>query len=316
MNPSDSQIHPDNRKRRLIAVLQALLVTFLWSTSWVLVKYGLEDIPPFIFAGMRYTLAFFLLLPVFLRSGQVRQLKALTPRLWWGLIGLGLVYYTITQGTQFLGLKLLPAITFSLLLNLSAPLVALMGIPLLKEFPTRLQWAGIGVFIIGIVVYFYPVFIPAGMAVGLLVGMTSVFATSSASIIGRAINRMAHIPALTVTVVSMGIGGILLLGIGLAVEPPPTLGLAQWGIILWLALVNTAFAFTLWNHTLRTLSAAESSMINNTMLVQIAILAWVFLGERPGVLQWVGMAFALAGTMLVTLKKEPPGKIAGGKNIT
>ena len=122
---------------------------------------------------------------------------------------------------------------------------------------------------------------------------------------------MGKLPALTVTVVSMGIGGILLLVVGLLLEPLPSLGLSQWGIVLWLALVNTAFAFTLWNQTLRILSATESSMINNTMLVQIAVLAWIFLGERPGVLQWVGMAFALAGTMLVNLKRPSP---AGAKS--
>ena len=27
-------------------VLQALFVTFLWSTSWVFIKIGLDDIPP------------------------------------------------------------------------------------------------------------------------------------------------------------------------------------------------------------------------------------------------------------------------------
>ena len=27
------------------AVLQALFVTFLWSTSWVFIKFGLADIP-------------------------------------------------------------------------------------------------------------------------------------------------------------------------------------------------------------------------------------------------------------------------------
>jgi len=225
---------------------------------------------------------------------------------WLRLALLGLVYYTITQGTQFLGLELLPAITFSLLLNLSAPLVALLSIPLLKELPTRLQWAGIGVFLVGVLVYFYPVFIPAGMAFGLLVGMTSVAATSAASIIGRGINRLGQIPALTVTVVSMGIGGIVLLVFGLLAEPPPRLGWVQWGIVLWLALVNTAFAFTLWNHTLRILSATESSMINNSMLVQIAVLAWIFLGERPGVPQLIGMAFALAGTMMVNLRRATP----------
>jgi drug/metabolite transporter (DMT)-like permease len=47
----------------LAAVLQALLVTLLWSTSWVLVKFGLADIPALTFAGLRYTVAFLCLLP-------------------------------------------------------------------------------------------------------------------------------------------------------------------------------------------------------------------------------------------------------------
>lgn len=43
-----------------------------------------------------------------------------------------------------------------------------------------------------------------------------------------------------------------------------------WLIIGWPALVNTALAFTLWNLSLRRLSAFESAGINNTMLLQIA----------------------------------------------
>jgi drug/metabolite transporter (DMT)-like permease len=39
------------------AILQALLVTFLWSTSFVLIKIGLQDIPALSFAGLRYSLA-------------------------------------------------------------------------------------------------------------------------------------------------------------------------------------------------------------------------------------------------------------------
>ena len=64
-------------------------------------------------------------------------------------------------------------------------------------------------------------------------------------------------------------------------------------------MVNTALAFTLWNSSLRILSATESSIINNTMLVQIAVLAWLFLGER---LSWgdvVGLILAAIGALLV-----------------
>jgi drug/metabolite transporter (DMT)-like permease len=295
---------PPTRKQQTIAVLQALLVTFLWSTSWVLIKFGLDDIPALTFAGMRYTLAFIILLVVFLRSGQMQSLRQLNRSQWLMLVLLGVVYYAITQGTQFLGLKLLPAITFSLMLNLSAPLVALFSIPMLKEPPTRLQWIGIAFFLVGVAVYFYPTLIPEGRAIGMLVGLSSVVATSLGSIIGRSFNRNADVPPLTVTVVSMGIGSLLLLGTGLTVEAVPTLGGQQWGIVLWLAVVNTAFAFTLWNRTLQVLSATESTMINNTMLVQIAVLAWLFLGERPGVKEVIGMMIVLAATVLVNWRPK------------
>jgi drug/metabolite transporter (DMT)-like permease len=55
--------------------------------------------------------------------------------------------------------------------------------------------------------------------------------------------------------------------------------LVNWATVLWLAVVNSAIAFTLWNRILRTLTAMDPSIINNTMLFQITLLAWVFLGE-------------------------------------
>lgn len=291
-------------KGKTTALLQAVLVTFLWATSWVLVKIGLENIPALTFAGLRYFIAFLILVVVFLRSGQSAALRTLSKRDWTSLIALGLVYYTITQGMQFLGLKYLPAILLSFILNFTAPVVALIGIPLLNEKLTLLQWTGMGIFLAGVVVYFYPVGIQEGMALGVAIGMSSMLANSAASILGRSINRAGHIEPLTVTVVSMGVGATALLGSGLFVEEMPKLDVTGWGIILWLAVLNTAVAFTLWNRTLRTLSAVESSMISNTMLVQIAILAWFFLGERPSVQEWVGMGIVVVGVVLVNLRRE------------
>ena len=72
-----------------------------------------------------------------------------------------------------------------------------------------------------------------------------------------------------------------------------------------LAVINTAIAFTLWNYTLRTLSAMESSIINNTMLFQIAVLAWLFLDEPLGWREVLGMALATLGTLLVQIRRRP-----------
>jgi drug/metabolite transporter (DMT)-like permease len=70
--------------------------------------------------------------------------------------------------------------------------------------------------------------------------------------------------------------------------------------VTWLAVVNTALAFTLWNRSLQHLSATESAAVNNTMLIQIGLLAWVLLGEVPGALDVLGMLAVSVGVYLAS----------------
>jgi drug/metabolite transporter (DMT)-like permease len=289
---------------RTKAILVALFVTFLWSTSWVLIKFGLEDIPAITFAGLRYTLAFLVLVPFTLRPAHLSTLKDLSARTWLQLIILGLLFYAVTQGAQFLGLFYLPALTVSLMLSATPVIVALLGIRFLAETPTQKQWAGTALYIVGVLVYFFPIAAPAGQLLGLIIVIIGVSANAVSSIIGRNVNRMLTIPATVVTVVSMGIGAITLLTFGIAVQGLPQLSLTNWATILLLAVVNSAIAFTLWNYSLRTLSAVESSIINNTMLIQIAILAWLFLGEQPTVSEIAGMILAGAGIFIVQVRRR------------
>ena len=282
------------------ASLQALFVTFLWFTSWVLIMFGLGAIPPVTFAGLRYFLAFLLLLPLLTQQRLRQEILALSARSWRMLLLLGLVYYTFTQGAQFVGLVYLPANMLSLMLTLSGITIALFGRLFLGERLSGLQWVGVFVSVAGAVLYFGGV--EALSMAGLAVGLFAIAANSAGALLGRGINRRAEISPLAVTMVSMGVGSVLLLLAGVVSEPFPALTARDWGIILWLAAVNTAFAFTLWNRTLQTLSAAQSSVINNTMLIQIAILAWIFLGERPGAWQLLGLLIAAVGTVMMQLK--------------
>lgn len=94
----------------------------------------------------------------------------------------------------------------------------------------------------------------------------------------------------------------MLLIAGIGIQGFPAIGLKGWAIIAWLAVVNTAIAFTLWNHTLRTLSATESSIINGTMLIWIPILAVVFLDERITSKELLGLVAAGVGTLIVQLR--------------
>lgn len=283
------------------AVAQALFVTFLWSTSWVLIKIGLQEIPALTFAGLRYGLAFLLLTPLLLRGEMRSAIARLSGREWRSLILLGLVMYTLTQGAQFLALDRLPAQTTSLILSFSPVAVAFLGMALLAERPSPLQGAGVLLFLVGAATFLYPASFPASQVVGLIIAVVGLLANAAAAVLGRYVNRGATLPATAVTLVSMGAGSLALLGAGVGLQGPPELSLRGWLIVGWLAAVNTAFAFTLWNVTLRRLSAMESSVTNNTMLIQIAVLAWLFLGEGLGVRQIVGLLLASLGTLVVQL---------------
>jgi drug/metabolite transporter (DMT)-like permease len=286
--------------------LQALFVTFLWSTSWVLIKFGLVEIPPISFAGMRYALAFLLLAPALLASAARRaELRNLKRSDWQRLSLLGVVMYSITQGAQFVGLTFLPAVTLSLILSFAPAAVAVLGASFLGERLSRRQWVGLGCFLLGAAIYFLPLGASFHL-VGVAVAVVGLLANSYASILGRAVNRRGDLHPLLVTVVSMGVGSLLLLAAGLIVEGVPQLDRSGWAIVLWLAVVNTALAFTIWNHTLRSLTAIESTLINNTMLVQIAILAWLFLGEPISAKEGAGLLLAMLGVLLVQLTGARP----------
>jgi drug/metabolite transporter (DMT)-like permease len=172
----------------------------------------------------------------------------------------------------------------------------------LKERPSGLQWFGILIFILGGTVYFLPAASQSPDLFGLALAGITVLANAVAAVLGRSVNRGGEIPPMVVTVISMGVGAIMLLGIGLYTQGFPPISLSAWAVIFWLAVVNTALAFFLWNKTLQVLSAVESSIINNTMLIQIAVLAWIYLGEQITLYGAIGLVLAAVGILFVNLK--------------
>jgi drug/metabolite transporter (DMT)-like permease len=280
-------------------LISALFVTLLWSSSWVLIRWGLDDeaLEPLTFASLRYVLAAIALLAWVLgRPGSRRAVGKLSRRGYVEVALLGVVFYAVTQGAQFVAIDSQPAATTSVFLSWTPLLVALLGARSIAERSTARQVIGSVLVGIGAVAYF------AGdlgaTPVGVVASLVGLGANVVAALLGRHVNRDAAAPAVVVTALSMGVGAVCLLAVGLALEGPPTVSARGWLIIVWLALVNTALAFTLWNLSLRRLTALESAAINNTMLLQVAVLAWVFLGETPGLPEVIGIALVSLGVLM------------------
>ena len=287
------------------AVATAAFVTFLWSTSWVLIKVGLAaDLPPLPFAGLRYAVAALCLLPFALATAERRNfLATLDRRSWRSLSALGLLYIAVAQGGQFAALALLPASAVSLLLSLTPVVVAFGSGALLGEKPTPLPAAGTVAAVSGAALYFFPTGAALPSAAGLAAGLVALLSNAGSALLGRRVNRDTHLPPLLVTFVSMSIGAAALLGAGVAAQGWPALGPRELAIVAWLAVVNTAFAFTLWNRSLRVLTAVESSVLNGLMLPQIALLAVLFLGESLSGRQVVALVLAAAGALAVQIRR-------------
>ncbi|MDQ2690601.1 MAG: DMT family transporter, partial [Chloroflexota bacterium] len=210
----------------------------------------------------------------------------------------------LTQGSQFLSLAYLPAAMVSLLLNLTPLVVGLFGILFLREYPTSRQWIGLALTIVGVAIFFLPLDLPSVQTFGLLVAVAGVITNAASSLLGRQVNRLGNSSPLLITFISMGIGSLVLLAIGSLSQGFGALDVQGWLLIAWLAVVNTAFAFTLWNHTLRTLTAVESSIVNSLMMPQIAILAFVFLDESLSGREILGLVLVSLGVLIVQLRRQ------------
>ncbi len=293
-------------RKQLGAVAQAIIVTVLWASSWVIIKFGIEqeNLPPLTFSGLRYTVASVILIIAMLSKKEYRSSSKSVTRRWWGILAVyGVIFVSITQGAQFVGLYFLEAITVSILLNLTPIIVLLMGAVSLRERPSWDQTGMILIGVFGAMLYFYPFSFEGESFIGIIIVLIGVFANALSSILGRYVNRerMAH--PIVVTGISMTIGSSLLLFVGLVIEEQPILTPLAILYILWLSVVNTAFAFTLWNQAMQRLRAVDMTIINSTMLPQIVLLSVIFLGEMPGLLDWFGLLLLALSVAFVQIRQ-------------
>lgn len=285
------------------AVGISLMVTFLWSSSFVLVKIGLRGMHPLMLVALRYGLASLVLgLLVFVRSRHGTSASLGIPRR--GILALGLTGYAVAQGLQVYGLYYLPSVMVSFILNFTPLLVIALGIVFLDERPTRVQGVGFAVTMAGVALYFGHQGL-GGNTTGIAITALAGSGWAAYMVLSRAVLTRNRPDLASYTAATMGCGSVAMLilaALSGALSVPSARGVA---IILWLGLVNTAAAFVLWNYAVSGLQAYEHSVLQNTMLVQIAVLAWLFLGEQLSVAQYAGIMCVVVGIAVVQLGGTP-----------
>jgi drug/metabolite transporter (DMT)-like permease len=285
---------------RYLALVTAVLVTFLWSTSYIIIKFTLAGIPPLSFASYRYVLTSLILLALTV-SRSKRAVKARVIQLRYIILA-GLLGYTLAQGLQFIALYMLPAVTVSLLLNFNSVFVLILSYFLIREFPSNKQMIGIALALTGVVIYFGQAELIISDILGLIITVISGLSWAGYMVLVRYFMKDGSSDVLSFTAVSITVGSLILLGISGVIEGYPNPDVRTWFSIIWLSLINTGLAFVLWNYCLKYLKAYEQSILQNTMLIQITALSWVFLkAEAITFTNIIGIFLVFIGVLIVQI---------------
>jgi len=284
------------KSKRLLAICEALLVCGIWASSFVVVKMGLAYLEPLTLAGLRYFAAFLLLLPLIAWRGGLRRNPA--PEYWRHLLVIGLCAYTIGNGTLFWGLQYLSATTGSFLLNLVPVPALFLAVLRLKEAPSQWQLVGLIVALGGGALFFSPGLCADELLAAGVVGI-GILAFAVFGVLGREVAKAGRVGILSLTALPLGFGGGALLLLAVVVEGVPSVPAAGWAIVLWLAMANTAVAYVLYNHALRTLTALEMNVLLNLSPLGTALLSALLLREQVTATQWLGIVVLVLGVSAV-----------------
>src|SRR3954470_10840255 len=235
------------------------LLVLIWSSTWVAIKIGLEDCPPLLGAGVRFTLAGVLLLAV--AAVQRRSLR--TDRVLAAV--LALAPFAFAYGLVYWGEQYVPSGLAAVLFGILPLYTALLGSVLLHDEPLRAALLfGVLVGIAGLSLAFLES-VELGSGDRAAIGASALaLAPLGAAVGGIAQKRRAGaLDAVVLNAWAMLVGGLLLLPASALSE---NWGDFAWsaesvGSILYLAVFGSAIAFVTLTVLLRHLSVLATSFL-------------------------------------------------------
>lgn len=299
------------------AYLALAAICLIWGTTYTAIKYAVRDFPPYLLVGIRQTAAGLILLSWAFITGRVRA--AVFPP---GMPGaempgspLTRMYVfrqaltglcTITGGNGFItwGMQHVPSGLASVIGSLTPVVVVLIN----------LGWEGSerinGRIIAGVLLGFgglglifhhgWADFTNPLYRLGILGCFASCFTWSLGTVMSKRWNDPRVPPSLNagIQITAGGLGGFVLSGlfdVSHQIRHTPE----SWAAVIYLAVIGSAVAFTLYMFTLRHLSATVSSLYTYINPIVAILLGWLVLGEHLSEWEFAGMLVTIGGVWLV-----------------
>jgi drug/metabolite transporter (DMT)-like permease len=298
---SPDPIHPDPTQRALSLFMPVLFV-LLWSTGFVVAKFGLPYAPPLTFLLLRFLATIIVLLPL------VLLMRAPWPKgQAWHLALAGVLVQAGYLGGVWCSIKIgMPAGLSALIVGMQ-PILTAFAAPLLGESVRPRQWLGL-VFGLGGV----------ALVVASKISLTGVSWNSIAlnlfALLAITIGTLyqkkhcANFDLRSGTMVQFIASAIVLLPFAIVFEHLDWhVSAVQWtphfiGALLWSVLALSIGAIFLLFALIRKSAATQVTSLMYLTPPTTAILAWLMFGEAFNLLGIAGMLLAVIGVALVVRK--------------
>ncbi len=292
-------------RTRLILCLG--IVYLVWGSSYLASRIGVRDLPPFLFGGVRFTIAGALLYAFARFTGRARG--KLDASEWRHLFWVAFGTVCVSNACNVWGMQWVASNQAALLNTSSAFWIALLGIFGRRAYPLTLR-TGLGLVIgfIGTALLLQPqgaAVSPHGRLVPELVMLIGCFGWAASTIYLR--NAGSQLDLLSFTGLQMLLGGVLLLALGIAAGEPQRW---QWsapaiGALLYLMIFSSGIAYSAYAWLTQHATPAQVGSYGFVNPALATLLGWAVLDEKLGVAQLGGMVVVLLALWLINLARPP-----------
>ncbi len=280
-----------------------VLLAALFGGAFVAIKTGLRELPPVLFASLRFDIGGLALLSYL---ALTRSRSAWLPRTRSDLLGVGvagLFLVALNNGLLFLGQGGITPGMASIMYGLNPVLAPIFAWWLLGD---RLSWPGalgIGIALTGVVIIVRPSSsaVTDTNSLGQLLVMGSATAVALGSVLLKRISPRMESIALTGW--GMAVGAVVLHGVSLAAGEPQTsvVGIAPVTVLslFVVGIPSTAVAYAIHFGLLARVGPVRANLVAYVVPFFAALTGWVLLGAAVSVWTAVGFFVVMAGFAIV-----------------
>jgi drug/metabolite transporter (DMT)-like permease len=280
-------------KNQTLPILAALFCTyFIWGSTYLAIRFGIESFPPFLMAGIRFTLAGVILYIVMRFLGAPNPTK----QQWLGASAVGLLLPALGNGTVCYVQQTVSSSVAALSIA-TAPIWMAVFSSIWGHKISSKEWLGIAVGLVGIVLLNLGGSLHGDFASALLL----IFAAASWSFGSVWGKRLAMPQGLMASAAQMLAGGVALLMMSATQGEawPQTISLKSWGALLFLVVLGSLVAYSAYQYLLKTvrpLVASSNTFVNPAVAFALGI--WLA-NEHVTRIELIALGVILIGVYLV-----------------